>query len=73
LVSVEYFVLPKISIGGEFGWGLGFVSQGAGSLTQVTEDANGNVVTTTTDGPTGSDFSLDTDNAGGALMINFHF
>jgi hypothetical protein len=72
-IGVEYFVLPKISIAGEFGWGLGFVSQGAGSVTAVSLDANGNTVSTTTDGPTGSDFSLDTDNAGGALMINFHF
>ncbi len=32
-VGVEYFVLPKMSIGGEFGWGFGYALTGRGSKT----------------------------------------
>ena len=28
-IGAEYFILPKISIGGEYGWGLGFSSRGS--------------------------------------------
>jgi len=31
-VGIEYFVLPKISIGAEFGWGLGFVTSPRGKI-----------------------------------------
>jgi hypothetical protein len=77
-IGVEYFVLPKISIGGEFGWGLMFSKAGAGSTTAVTLDANGNTTSTTTDGASSSSFPVDTDNAAfgmspAAVMINFHF
>src|SRR5690606_29560763 len=36
-IGAEYFVMPRLSIGGEFGWGLVFSSQGASSTTYETE------------------------------------
>jgi hypothetical protein len=73
-VGCEYFVLPKISIGGEFGWGLGFSSTGAASTT--TADGNGGQVVT--EGGKSSSFGLDTDNkafgvAPAAVLVHFHF
>ena len=41
-IGVEYFILPKISLGAEYGWGLALTSQGADSKTTET--------TTQTDG-----------------------
>ena len=69
-VGAEYFVLPKISIGGEFGWGLGFSSTGASETTIQGADA----VT----GGKSSSFGLDTDNnafgvAPAAVLVHFHF
>lgn len=69
-VGAEYFVLPKISIGGEFGWGLGFSSTGASETT-----VQGAPVAT---GGKSSSFGLDTDNsafgvAPAAVLIHFHF
>lgn len=73
-IGVEYFVLPKISVGGEFGWGVGFNSTGASTTTV----ANGDGTNTDVTGGKGSTFSLDTDNnafgmAPAALLVNFHF
>ena len=72
-VGVEYFVLPKISIGGEFGWGLNLSSTGDASTTSYS--ASGNTTTTTAGG---SSFGIDTDNnafgvAPAAVLIHFHF
>lgn len=69
-VGAEYFVLPKISIGGEFGWGLGFTSTGASETTIQGAEA----VT----GGKSSSFGLDTDNsafgvAPAAVLVHFHF
>ena len=69
-VGAEYFVLPKISIGGEFGWGLGLSSTGASETT-----VQGAPVVT---GGKSSSFGLDTDNnafgvAPAAVLIHFHF
>ena len=32
-IGVEYFILPKMSLGGEFGWGIGISTWGAGQTT----------------------------------------
>jgi hypothetical protein len=77
--GVEYFILPKMSLGLEYGWGLGLMTTGYGE--QTTERwENGSVVSQTTEGTErSSSFGFDTDNnnylAGGAGMIrlNFHF
>ncbi len=74
-IGAEYFVLPKISVGGEFGWGLGFNSVGA----ETTTTSNGDGTNTTVDGVKTSGFGIDTDNSSmgmapaGNLTINFHF
>lgn len=76
-VGAEFFVLPKISIGGEFGWGVGFNSVGAGSTT--TESWNGTGTTSTTsDTGKSSTFAIDVDNnafgmAPAAILVHFHF
>jgi len=78
-IGAEYFILPKMSIGGEFGWGLGFTSTGAGS--QTTESWNGTGTTTTTNNTGKShSFGLDTDNwnscfgmSAGRLRFNMYF
>ncbi len=56
-VGAEYFFAPKMSIGGEFGWGFGFQSTSAREL-----DNNG---TTSTLMGSSSAIVLDTDSAGG--------
>jgi hypothetical protein len=78
-VGAEYFVLPKLSIGGEFGWGLAFQSQGAGSKTEESWDSgNSTATSTTTETGKMSSFGIDTDNsafgmAPAAILIHFHF
>jgi hypothetical protein len=72
-VGCEYFVLPKISIGGEFGWGLTLSSTGDASITNYS--ASGNTTTTTAGG---SSFGIDTDNnafgvAPAQVLVHFHF
>lgn len=75
--GAEFFVLPKISIGGEFGWGLGFSSTKAGTMT--TESWNGTGTTSTeTETGSSSSFGIDTDNnafglAPAAILVHFHF
>ncbi len=73
-VGVEYFILPKVSLGGEFGWGFTFQSIGTGSYT--TEDWDLTVhapKTTTTEIPGSSKMNLGTDNLGGNIYILVHF
>ncbi len=77
-IGFEYFFMPKISVGGEYTWGINFQSTAQG--TQTVEAANGTTSTSTTThtGAT-SNFSLDSgiNNPWGApagnLYINFHF
>jgi hypothetical protein len=81
--GVEYFVLPKISIAGEFGWGLSFSSVGASSTTRESVGSTSINVppivgTQTIEGNEGGAFTIDTDRnltgtASGALRLNFHF
>ena len=83
-IGAEYFVLPKLSIGGEFGWGLGLTTTGASKTTYegtgnpggAAQDAVGSV---TIEGAKQGGFSLDTDNKGsiwgptGTLRLMLHF
>ncbi|HWY98266.1 MAG TPA: hypothetical protein VNY36_04180 [Bacteroidia bacterium] len=77
-IGFEYFFMPKISVGGEYTWGIMFSSTGQGSMSS--EAGNGTSSTTTTTNTGGSSmFSLDSglNTAWGAstgdLYINFHF
>ena len=83
-IGVEYFILPKISLGGEFGWGLGFRTGGKTTTTYEsvgnTNAGNPSVVgSTDIETPGSGVFRLDTDNfnsmygPSGSLRLNFHF
>ena len=84
-IGAEYFVLPKMSIGGEFGWGLGLSTQGKTSTTWESigqSNAAGSTLTTgstTIEGSKQGGFSLDTDGNNsvwgptGSLRLNLYF
>jgi len=81
-VGVEYFILPKISLGGEFGWGIGV---GMNGKSTTTYESTGSVGTTPTalqteiEGAKQGSFKIDTDNISsmwgpsGSIRLNFHF
>lgn len=78
--GVEWFCAPKISLSGEYGWGLALNTTGFGETTTESWDptaANGAgaIVSTTVEGPTGkqSQFGLDTSVTGASVGINFYF
>src|ERR1051326_3265524 len=78
-IGAEYFILPKISIGAEYGWGIGMMNTGDGSMTVEAFDAvsNGAKLTTFQTGGTKM-FGLDTDISNnmigsGSINITFHF
>jgi hypothetical protein len=71
-VGIEYFMLPKLSIGGEFGYGLGIVALGKTSVS--TESWTGTESKTTDLNLVGGhQFVLDNDNLDGSIMILFYF
>lgn len=73
-VGLEYFVFPKLSIGGEFGWGLMAGLRGASSVkTEYWDAVDITVKEDDLKGNKGSFINLDTDNAGGTIKILFHF
>lgn len=82
-IGAEYFVLPKMSLGGEFGWGIGFQMQGQSKTTWEsignTGTGNDQVGTTEIKGDKSSGFRLDTDGTNsmfgptGSLRLNFYF
>ncbi len=77
-VGVDYFILPKISLGAEFGWGIGFQTE---SSEATTESLNGNnIEETVTTRPKTSGLAIGIDDGastifGGsaALNVTFHF
>lgn len=77
-IGAEYFILPKVSLGAEYGWGLALSTQGASSTTVESWNGTG-TTTTTTDGGKASSFAIDTDNnafgagASGSILVHFHF
>ncbi len=78
-VGAEYFILPKISLGGEFGWGLAMASTGEGEMT--TQGWSGSEVKTTTTktGSKSSSFSIESENLNsifgpaGTIRLTVHF
>jgi hypothetical protein len=68
-IGAEYFFAPKMSLSGEFGWGLN-ISSTKGTETSYTYGSNPAVNGT---GGKTSSFGLDTDNAGAAINLNFYF
>jgi hypothetical protein len=77
-IGAEYFVMPRIAIGGEFGWGLGFGTGGTQSTTIESTDGL-SVGEQVTEVSNGSGFGIDTDEAtglvgpSGSLRMTFHF
>ncbi len=87
-VGAEYFIAPKISLGGEFGWGLGLgitskgqtVWESTGNPNKVSPQANSDVIgTTIIKGQRKGYWGFDNDNntglwgATGSLKLNFYF
>jgi len=82
-IGAEYFVAPKVSIGGEFGWGIGMSIQGQSKTTWETTGNTGTGTNTTgtteIKGGKSTSFALDTDGKNsmfgptGALRLNFYF
>ncbi len=71
-VGLEYFVAPKLSIGGEFGWGLSYST--IAPRTRTVEFFDGNEAQTRTDRTGGGGrFNAGLDNLGGAILLNFYF
>lgn len=74
--GVEWFCAPKISLSGEYQWGLGMSSKGHNSTTTESWDAAAKAATSSTvDGGTKeSSFGIDTGVSGAAFLgINFYF
>lgn len=79
-IGAEYFILPKISFGGEFGWGLGFQSTRGAEYTTQSVDAGLNTIgSQTIETGENKGFTLDTDNANslfgptGSIRMNLYF
>lgn len=80
-IGAEYFVLPKLAIGGEFGWGLGLVTTGEGTITSTQLNSGGTATEEVTNKTfaKGSSFGIGTDASNsffgpvGSLKITFHF
>ena len=78
-LGVEYFILPKISLGGEFGWGLGLSTTGAGQTTNQGIYTGTSASTQVTKTGKTSEFVVGTDNKNsifgptGSIRMNFYF
>lgn len=77
-VGAEYFFAPKISVGGEFGWGPLLKSEGKGTMTYEFEDYNqstGDTFINSRTVETGgfSEFGFYMDNLTGAINLLFYF
>lgn len=77
-IGAEYFILPKMSIGGEFGWGLGLMSMGASSM-EIESTDGATIGTQVIEGTSTSTFGFDTDinntlfGSAGSLKLTLHF
>ncbi|MBK9419519.1 MAG: hypothetical protein IPN44_00525 [Flavobacteriales bacterium] len=72
--GVEWFCAPKISLSGEYTWGLAMNSTGFGTSTSESF-VNNSVVSTTNEGATAkqNSFSIDTGVTGATVGVNFYF
>ena len=72
-LGVEYFLMPKISIGAEYGWGLAFISKSGGSTTILEWDSEDGSQESTTDNANDSEIGFQNDNATGAFTLRMYF
>lgn len=71
-IGIEYFFAPKLSLGGEFGWGFTYNTTGKGET--IAEIWNGTEIEVTKTKSIGGRTSvLDTDNYFGNIFLLFHF
>jgi hypothetical protein len=87
-IGAEYFIFPKISIGAEYGWGIGFQTTGKGK--QTVESISGTTIgSIETETAGSSKFGFDTDmnnntifgfngsgsgaTGSGSMRVTFHF
>ncbi|MDD4603452.1 MAG: hypothetical protein PHF97_06560 [Bacteroidales bacterium] len=71
-VGVEYFFAPKMSIGGEFDFGIMFASTGKSKYTVESFDGT-SVKTAETKTGGATHFCIDNSNTGGAINLTFYF
>ncbi len=73
-VGFEYFILPKLSVGGEFGWGpaVGFLGKSYAEL-ESWDAVKEEVVIEERPVGRGNVINIDTDNANGVIKLLFHF
>ncbi len=68
-IGAEYFILPKISLGAEFGWGIGYQTTGKGRLTTEMQGGVPNAVAEVDAVASGSSkFGFDTDMNQGTIF-----
>lgn len=80
-IGAEYFILPKLAIGGEFGWGLGLANTGEATQTVKQVNTAGTALEDKQNvtSSKGSNFVLGTDNMGtifspsAQLKLSFYF
>ncbi len=73
-IGAEFFFLPKVSLGGEFNWGVQYLKTSEGyGITENWDAPSGTVNEDKFKVGGGSDFNLSTGNLGGALYLLFHF
>lgn len=68
-IGAEYFFAPKMSVGGEFGWGLMLQSTGEG---EISGSIDGDAIDPIKTGKSSS-FGIDTDNFNGSIILNLYF
>lgn len=72
--GVEYFFLPKMSLGIELGWGLTYRFTNDGFVrNEYWDNVGGNTRQRQITKSGGNFFGIDTDNSGGQLLLNFYF
>ncbi len=77
-IGAEYFIFPKIAIGGEFGWGLAFTTIGEGTTTSEYWSGS-DIKSITTPYGGSSSFGFDSDNLNsvfgpaGTIRLTLHF
>ena len=77
-IGAEYFIFPKMAIGGEFGWGLALSTTGEGQTVSESWDGTKTTQTTVKTGKSSS-FIIDTDNnnsmfgPAAAIHLSLHF
>ncbi|MFN4122959.1 MAG: hypothetical protein ACK4GL_06615 [Flavobacteriales bacterium] len=78
-IGAEYFIVPKISLAGEVGWGIGISSGGKISATSETNDGTTIATVERKDESRFSGMRIDTETfnfgmpVSGTISINFHF